>query len=90
MRMRRCLRCRVSNMELYYGGGGAQNPHFRYKVNVETVSAEAYEWLQKYEGLPCFDRFYINWTERSKKGHLEVQFEREEPALMFKLTWGCK
>lgn len=77
-------------MELYYGGGGAQNPRFRYTVKVDTVSAEAYGWLQNYEGLECFDRFYINWTERERLGYLEVQFEREEPAVMFRLTWGNK
>lgn len=77
-------------MELYYSSGGRQNPDFRYKVKVDTVSAEAYEWLQKYEGLEYFDRFYINWTGRERLGYLEVQFEREEPAIMFKLSWGTK
>lgn len=77
-------------MELYHSSGGAQNPRFRYTVKVDTVSAEAYEWLQNYEGLECFDRFYINWVERPTKGYLEVQFERQEPAMMFALAWGKK
>lgn len=77
-------------MELYHSSGGAQNPRFRYTVKVDTVSAEAYQWLQEYEGLECFDRFYINWVEREKKGYLEVQFERQEPAMMFSLSWGKK
>ena len=75
-------------MELYHSEGGAINPHFSHTVRTDTVSAEAYEWLQNYEGLQYFDRFYINWRERSKKGYLEVQFERKEPAMMFLLTWG--
>ena len=75
-------------MELYYGGGGAQNPRFPHTVKVNTVSAEAYGWLQDYPGLEYFDRFYINWTSRTTLGYLEVQFEREEPAIMFRLKYG--
>lgn len=75
-------------MELYFSSGGAQNPRFAHTVRTKNVSAEAYQWLQEYEGLEYFDRFYINWVEREKKGYLEVQFERKEPAMMFLLTWG--
>ncbi len=75
-------------MELYYGGGGAQNPRFRYSVWVAGPSAEMYEWLQNHPGLDCFDRFYINWTGERKDGKKEIQFERYEPAVLFKLRWG--
>lgn len=75
-------------MQLYYGGGGAQNPRFRYSVWVEGPTSEMYEWLQNYPGLECFDRFYINWTGGSRVGKREIQFERHEPAVMFKLRWG--
>jgi hypothetical protein len=74
-------------MELYYGGGGAQNPRFRYTVWA-TPSAEVYEWLQNHPGLECFDRFYINWLTASEDGKREIQFERYEPAVLFKLRWG--
>ncbi len=75
-------------MELYYGGGGAQNPRFRYTVYVSGPSAEMYEWLQNHPGLECFDRFYINWLNTRVDGKREVQFERHEPAVLFKLRWG--
>jgi hypothetical protein len=75
-------------MEIYRSEGGAYNPHFRYSVIVNTVTAEAYGWLQDYPGLECFDRFWINWTGREQLGYLEVQFEREQPAIMFRLKYG--
>jgi hypothetical protein len=75
-------------MELYYGGGGAQNPRFRYTVWSKGPSAEMYEWLQNHPGLSCFDRFYINWTGKRIDGQIEIQFERHEPAVLFKLRWG--
>ena len=72
-------------MKLYFSEGGAQTPHFPYTVRVNTVSSYAYEWLQNYPGLEYFDRFWINWTGGRP---LEVQFEREEPAIMFRLKYG--
>ncbi len=75
-------------MELYYGGGGAQNPRFRYTVYVSGASSEMYEWLQNHPGLEYFDRFYINWLNTRADGKREVQFERHEPAVLFKLRWG--
>lgn len=75
-------------MELYHSSGGAGNPRFPHSVKVNTVSAEAYGWLQDYPGLEYFDRFYINWTGRERLGYLEVQFEREQPAIMFRLKYG--
>ena len=75
-------------MELYYGGGGAQNPRFRYTVLVSSTSTEMYEWLQNHPGLSYFDRFYINWTGKRSDGRIEIQFERYEPAVLFKLRWG--
>lgn len=74
-------------MELYFSSGGAQNPRFRYKVWVKGPSAEAYQWLQEYPGVDCFDRFYINWTTTRADGTREIQFEREEPAIMFALKF---
>ena len=75
-------------MELYFSSGGAQNPRFRYTVNIRGPSSEMYQWLQEYPGEGCFDRFYINWTEQTPMGLREIQFERYEPAVMFKLRWG--
>jgi hypothetical protein len=75
-------------MELYHGGGGAQNPRFTYTVLVSDTNTEMYEWLQNHPGLSCFDRFYINWQGNRADGKIEIQFERHEPAVLFKLRWG--
>lgn len=75
-------------MELYFGGSRAQNPRFRYSVWIKGPSSEAYQWLQEYPGLEYFDRFYINWLSTRADGAREIQFERHEPAVMFKLRWG--
>lgn len=72
-------------MEVYYSEHGARNPCFRYVIKVKTVSAEAGTWLKEY---PSAGRYWVDWTGRSRLGWVNVQFEHEEPAVMFSLKWA--
>ena len=46
-------------MELFYGGGGCQNPDFCYRFLVETVTNEMYQWCQDYPLNGPFERWYV-------------------------------
>ena len=72
-------------MEAYYSEHGARNPCFRYVIKVKTVSAEAGTWLKEY---PSAARYWVDWSARHRIGQVTVQFEQEEPAVMFALRWG--
>jgi hypothetical protein len=76
-------------MEKFYGGGGSQNPNFRYKVRVKRPCDGAYDWCEEYPvtGSGYFQRWYLN-TKEYDQGYMTYQFEIEEAAFMFLLTWG--
>lgn len=77
-------------MEKFYGGGGAQNPNFRYKVRLRRDYGEgAYEWCEEYPvtGAGYFQRWYLD-TKEYDQGYVTYQFEIQEAATMFLLTWG--
>lgn len=78
-------------MEEYYSWGGASNPEFYYKVNVNTLKTEMYHWCKNYTSDKGVGRFYIaikgaNLANKTA----EFQFETEEPAIMFALMFGDK
>jgi len=76
-------------MEKFYGGGGRQNPDFRYKVRVKRPCDGAYEWCEEYPvtGAGYFQRWYLD-TKEFDQGYMTFQFEIEEAAFMFKLKFG--
>ena len=80
-------------MKKFYGGGGRQNPDFRYKVRVKKPFIGMMEWCDKYPvtGQGDFQRYYIDWRENSgdfDSDYATFQFEWEEPAIMFALKFG--
>ena len=76
-------------MEKFYGGGGNQNPNFRYKVRVKRPCEGAYEWCEAYPVTSggYFQRWYLD-TREFDQGYMTYQFEWEEPALMFALSFA--
>lgn len=79
-------------MELFYGGGGRSNPDFRYKIRVK-IQEGMMEWCDNYPtgDHGYFKRYYIDWRDKGSydTGYATFQFEWEEPALMFALTFGA-
>jgi hypothetical protein len=77
-------------MEFFYGGGGSSNPYFAHRIKVKKVSNEMFEWCNDYEvvGAHHFARWHCEHGSAYNRDHDVVQFEREEPALMFALKFG--
>jgi hypothetical protein len=79
-------------MELFYGGGGASNPNFRFKVRTK-IRDGMMEWCDDYPvtGQGYFQRYYIDWKDNGvyDSGYVTFQFEWEEPAIMFALKFGA-
>lgn len=79
-------------MEHFYGGGGAQNPNFRYKVRVKKQDGML-EWCDAYpvSGSGYFQRYYVDWKDYGEwdTQYATFQFEWEEPAILFALKFGC-
>lgn len=85
-------------MELFYGGGGRSNPDFRFKVRINKKTAgdvsHMMEWCDNYPtgDRGYFKRYYIDWLAGRNNGvdseYVIFQFEWEEPAIMFALTFG--
>lgn len=77
-------------MEQYYSYGGTSNPDFYHKVNVSpwVDASKALEWCHQYESQ---GRYYVQWPGLwNKAEYTQFQFEFEEPALMFALTFGSR
>lgn len=74
-------------MEYFDGGGGSSNPYFINQVKVKKVSDEMWQWCNDYELPGHFSRWYVHWGHSAAPYDI-VQFEREEPALMFALKFG--
>jgi hypothetical protein len=84
-------------MEKFYGGGGRSNPDFIHKVRVKNGSnpsvSDMMEWCDAYPtgNHAYFKRYYVDhYVNKSwDSGYTIFQFEWEEPAIMFKLKFGC-
>ena len=77
-------------MKIYYSGGGRQNPDFRYKVKVTYPLTGMRAWCDEYptktaEGY--FERYYIEFSNHDSN-YATFQFECEEPAIMFALSFA--
>lgn len=79
-------------MEKFYSGGGNNSPRFPYRIKVDRCTTEMYEWCEAYPvpGSGFFQRFHVEWGSSNDKDYDVVQFEWEEPALMFALKFGVK
>jgi len=74
-------------MEKFYSSGGCSNPDFRYKVRINCGDvSKMEEWCDDYpvQGQDDFQRYYIEWKNFP---NVIFQFEREVPAIMFKLKF---
>jgi hypothetical protein len=81
----------MKNMELFYSGGGRSNPDFQYKVRVEKVTTEMFDWCSNYDSEErSFRRWYVEWNRNRGPGYDVVQFEWEQAAIMFALKFGVK
>lgn len=75
----------------YFGSG---NPYFAHRIKVKEFPEGAFEWCEAYDnGGKDFRRFHIEWDEyyvgdAGHKGFTIVQFEWEEAAMMFALTFA--
>jgi hypothetical protein len=80
-------------MEKFYSGGGNNSPMFPYRIKVDECTEEMYAWCTEYpvSGSGVFQRFHVEWsTLANNRDYDVVQFEWEEPALMFALKFGVK
>jgi len=83
-------------MELFYGGGGNPYPDFRYKVRVKQNSPKINAMMKWCDDYPTgdhdyFKRYYIDWRGGTKSYDSEwtvFQFEWEQPAIMFALSFA--
>ena len=83
-------------MELFYGGGGNQYPDFRYKVRIKKNSPDVNAMMKWCDDYPTgdkgyFKRYYIDWRGGTKTWDSDCttfQFEWEEPAIMFALSFA--
>jgi hypothetical protein len=76
-------------MQKFYGGGGRQNPDFRYKVKVSYPLDGMLAWCDNYPvtGEGYFQRYYVEWP-KDDSNTVTFQFEWEEPAIMFTLKFA--
>jgi hypothetical protein len=79
-------------MEYFYSGGGSNNPRFPYRIKVNQCTSDMYAWCEEYPvtGSGYFQRFHVEWSTVYNKEYDVVQFEWEEPAIMFALKFGVK
>ena len=83
-------------MELFYGGGGNLYPDFRYKVRIKRSTPRINDMMKWCDDYPTgdhgyFKRYYIDWRGGTKSYDSEwtvFQFEWEQPAIMFALSFA--
>lgn len=75
-------------MECYHCEGGAQNPHFFYKVRIKRFNSDVYEWLKAYPSKGYFQRYYVAYGSVYGTEYDEVQFEVEKVAYLFRLAYS--
>jgi hypothetical protein len=76
-------------MEIFFSSGGNSNPIFQYRFEVKDVTTEMFDWCSDYpDNQQSFRRFHILWKGLGGRDKNIVQFEWEEPAITFALTFG--
>ena len=73
-------------VEYYHTDGGSQNPYFRYRIPVKNVINEMFLWCDEYKH---YSRYHCIWKDVSGGVSNFIQFEHEEPAIMFALKFGA-
>lgn len=79
-------------MKNFWTDGGDHRPWFRYRIKVDKVTNEMWKWCEQYDdGGHYFRRFHVEWDNIGmNKGFDIIQFEWEEAAIMFALTFNIK
>lgn len=79
-------------MEKFYSGGGNNSPSFPYRIKVDEFTGEMYAWCEAYPvtGSGFFQRWHVEWSTFANRDYDVVQFEWEQPAIMFALKFGVK
>lgn len=77
-------------MEYFYSEGGNNEPYFRYRIKVKSVTAEMFEWCKNYQYLRNTDFAHWHCDYGVLRDYDVIQFEQEEPALMFALKFGAQ
>jgi hypothetical protein len=76
-------------MELFNSIGGNNRPDFQYRFAVKDITPSMFDWCSNYpDGSRPFRRFHILWKNFDNQKDNIVQFEWEEPAITFALTFG--
>jgi hypothetical protein len=70
-------------VEHFYTYGGAQNPNFNYKIKVKEITNEMHVWCMNYDHQGRWAITY--WNSKP----CTIQFEYDEPAIMFALKFGA-
>ena len=74
-------------MQMYLSPLAGVKPPFQHKISLNRLSSDAFNWLKTREPLSYQDRYYIQWAADSEN-NLEVWFECETSAILFKLKYG--
>jgi hypothetical protein len=79
-------------MEYFWTDGGNNRPYFRYRIKVPECTAEMYRWCEQYDDEgEYFRRWHVEWkTVHPDKEYEVVQFEWEQAAIMFALSFNIK
>lgn len=79
-------------MEYFWTDGGNNRPTFRFRIRVPRCTEEMFKWCEQYndEGH-YFRRFHVEWQSlHSSRDYEVVQFEWEQAAIMFALSFDIK
>ena len=75
-------------MEMFFGGGGNQNPTFIYQFKVANVTEEMYDWCTSYPSKGPFSRWHIEHGFRRHDGFPIVHIETRDAYLAFKYAFA--
>jgi hypothetical protein len=78
-------------MNVFWSEGG-HKPYFSHRIKVAECTNEMYVWCKNYEDEGrYFRRFHVEWKSvYGQRDYDIVQFEWEEAAIMFALTFNIR
>lgn len=72
-------------MEHFWTDGGNNRPYFQHRIKIKQITNEMANWCTEYQIPGHFARWHCEFG----RDYDIVQFEREEPAIMFALKFGA-
>ena len=75
-------------MEHFWTDGGNNRPYFQHRIKVTQATKEMFDWCMEYHIPGHFARWHCEFGSTHARDYDIVQFEREEPALLFRLKFG--